>query len=102
MASTATVFGKISESLVKTMKQLQPGEEFYAHYDGTSVAAPHVAGVAALLLGAIRETGKGISVRSLIDLIYKNAIPKGDLGHNNRYGRGIINPLNTLREILEG
>ena len=50
--------------------------------------------------GAIRETGKVISVRSLIDLIYKNVILRGDRGHNNRYGRGIINPLNTLREIV--
>jgi len=65
---------------------LQPGD--YAHYDGTSMATPHVAGVAALVWGQPSLLGctKG-QVRSALE---GTALDLGAPGRDDSYGHGLI------------
>lgn len=62
-----------------------PGNN-YADWDGSSGAAPIVAGVAAL----IRSKYPGMSAAQVINRIIKTAKPKGDPPPNNLYGWGIV------------
>ncbi|KYK32081.1 MAG: hypothetical protein AYK22_00545 [Thermoplasmatales archaeon SG8-52-3] len=58
----------------------------YESYSGTSMAAPHVNGVVALM----REVNPNISVKSIKEIIYQTAFDLGDLGEDNDYGWGMI------------
>jgi len=53
---------------------------------GTSAAAPHVAGVAALLLGCDGSLGR----EELRDLLLANAVDLGDAGADNVFGHGRV------------
>ena len=53
-----------------------PGEPAYAGYIGTSMAAPHVAGVAALMIGAVRQAGlPALSAERIRRLLMDTARP---------------------------
>jgi subtilisin family serine protease len=58
----------------------------YESYDGTSMATPHVAGVAALVWSN-RLTKTNAQVR---DALQKSAKDKGTTGKDNSYGYGIV------------
>ncbi|ATB42399.1 Subtilisin J [Cystobacter fuscus] len=58
----------------------------YARFMGTSMAAPHVAGVAALVWSA-RPTMTASEVR---DLLERSALDLGAPGHDPRYGHGLV------------
>ncbi|KPK83380.1 MAG: hypothetical protein AMS27_13090, partial [Bacteroides sp. SM23_62_1] len=58
----------------------------YGPFYGTSAAAPHVAGAAALIL----SLNPGLSPDQLQSLIESNAIDMGDTGKDNIYGWGKI------------
>ena len=67
-------------------------DEFgYMLYQGTSMAAPHVAGLAALLIS------HGITgVENVKQAIYSTATDLGSPGKDNVYGWGMINPADAL------
>ncbi|HID86348.1 MAG TPA: peptidase S8 [Anaerolineae bacterium] len=72
----------------------------YAHMSGTSMAAPHVAGLAALLF-AQDGTRTNATVRSLIE---SSADDLGDAGWDPYYGYGRINAyqaLGTTSAVIE-
>ena len=69
---------------VETVSTIPDGG--YAAESGTSMAAPHVAGVAALVWAA----RPGLSVDELEAVLRTSAVDLGDPGHDTRYGDGRI------------
>lgn len=66
----------------------------YYYFQGTSMAAPHVSGFAALLMQ------QGLTSPAVIEAAMKHfATDKGAVGRDDAYGYGLINPRATLRGL---
>jgi serine protease len=66
----------------------------YYYFQGTSMAAPHVSGFAALLMQ------QGITNPAIVEMAMKQfATDKGATGRDDVYGHGLINPRATLRGL---
>lgn len=75
-------------------------ENGYEYMSGTSMAAPHVSGVAAL----IKSAKPGITVEEMRDILNKTASPAIDNEYrespNHGYGYGIVNAYNAVSDAL--
>jgi len=73
---------------------LQPA---YAYMDGTSMATPHVTGVAALLMAA----KPSIPIATIIEVLKETADHPDGMGlrPDNRWGYGIIHPVNAYKAL---
>jgi subtilisin family serine protease len=80
-------------SLIWSFKTGAPG---YAFANGTSMATPHVSGVAALLLAQ----NPGLSPAELRSRLTSYAVDAGSPGKDDQYGAGIVNARNSLTETL--
>lgn len=64
----------------------------YAYYEGTSMSAPHVVGIAALVLSA----NPGLTNAQLRSRLQSTAVHVGAPGRNDQYGYGLVNAYNAL------
>lgn len=74
----------------------------YGNYNGTSMAAPHVAGAAALIL----QANSGLSIDDVEDLLMDTATPRTNdqypTAPNNGFGDGIINVFDAVSAVISG
>ncbi|HET9484512.1 MAG TPA: S8 family serine peptidase [Xanthomonadales bacterium] len=70
----------------------------YAYLDGTSMATPHVSGVAALLWSA-RPEATNTQIR---DAMTSTALDLGAAGRDNYYGYGAVRAFNALEALTGG
>lgn len=90
----------------QNVKIVAPGESIYSTYwnndhnphtyqtlSGTSMAAPHVAGLAGLLLSQAPTR----TITDITNIITSTAVDLGDPGHDSLFGYGRINPLAALQ-----
>jgi serine protease len=65
-------------------------------YEGTSMASPHVAGIAALVI-ATGRLGANPAASAVQQHIQATAVDLGRPGFDSRYGWGLVNAANALR-----
>ena len=66
----------------------------YVPYQGTSMATPHVSGIAAMLMQ------QGVTDPAAIeDLLEKTATDLGAAGRDNTFGFGLVDARNALRGL---
>jgi serine protease len=102
---TPLVVAAISQSNGDALHSLLPGingtvsvtATLYASYDGTSMACPHVAGVAALLFAA---EGGNISPSEVRTVLQNSAQDLGTTGRDNYYGYGLVNASAALNLLV--
>ncbi|MGC8544684.1 S8 family serine peptidase [Athalassotoga sp.] len=83
--------GNASYPILSTYYSTSSDTRTYAYMYGTSMAAPHVSGLIALMMS------KGITGNSLIrTILHSTAIDLGSSGKDNYYGYGLINPYEAL------
>ncbi|WP_084956530.1 S8 family peptidase [Thermoactinospora rubra] len=118
MAVGGAILAAAPEDVLRRKRKIRPSGEpatsqivrdcrggtcaYYQYMEGTSMAAPHAAGVAAILISRFGKPGPGglhLAPAEVERLLYATATPKGcpsssecrgDRKHNGFYGRGIV------------
>ncbi|WP_091811692.1 S8 family serine peptidase [Marinobacter mobilis] len=73
----------------------------YAGLQGTSMAAPHVSGVYALMKGAADQAGRSLGPGDFFALMNAGSITD-DVGNITEYGAGLINAIKGVDAALDG
>lgn len=79
-------------STVDTTDNTDTNSDGYDTYDGTSMAAPHVAGAAAVL----RSKWPSKSNSQIVDILFDTATDLGTSGVDTTYGHGLLNLQNAM------
>jgi len=85
-----TIFG--TGGVLSTVWDFTTGRPDWAYYTGTSMAAPHVSGVAALVLAA----NPSITGAQLRERLLSTAVDMGPPGFDTRYGFGRVDAYNAV------
>lgn len=98
------------ESLIKpeisapgeNIRSSVPGGDYQGGWSGTSMAAPHIAGVAALL----RSADSSLTVEDLAGILTDSAVPLTDSDYPNSpnfgYGYGLVDALEAVAMVAGG
>jgi len=98
-ASYVDVTAPGSFILSTTPVSLPPGADVASYYDtlsGTSMAAPHVSGLAALIIGS----RPGVTASAVRSLIESTAVDRGVPGRDDVWGLGTIDPVAAITKPL--
>lgn len=79
-------------STVRNSADPNPNNDYYADFDGTSMAAPHVCGVAALL----ESCRPDLSVAQKLEVLQETSVPYNDV---RDLGDGIVNANNAVHAV---
>jgi subtilisin family serine protease len=69
----------------------------YKYGSGTSMASPHVAGTAALVIKALRDAGVAYTNADVRAILQSTAQDLGDNGRDIQYGYGLVNALAAVQ-----
>jgi len=83
--------GETYPAMILQQTKYQNEEDFW-FLEGTSMAAPHVSALAALLL----SQNHNLSVDEITGIIQDSATDLGSTGYDTTYGYGLINPVAAL------
>ncbi len=72
------------------------GGHSYASLSGTSMATPHVAGVAALLAGMNNGAATALQIRQAME---ETATDLGQTGHDEQFGNGLVNAMAAMNRL---
>ncbi len=79
-----------SGGILSTINMSASNQPTYGFYQGTSMAAPHVAGVIALMHSAALDVGKTLSTTEIESILRSTALDLGPSGRDPEYGHGLI------------
>ncbi len=90
--------GSQADGILSTIRDdVNNNDTGYAYYDGTSMATPHAAGVAAL----VKAANPDITPDQLVSILEQTATDLGAAGTDNQYGAGLINAYAAVRAAIE-
>ena len=81
------------DGVLSTLWNEDRDEPLYRFYQGTSMAAPHVAGVVSLML----SVNPNLSPSQVRQILQETAIDLGPPGKDNTFGFGLIDPVAALK-----
>lgn len=92
----------------KELDIMAPGDKILSTYlnkgygvlSGTSMAAPVVSGVVALIIAKFKRENKVLTVDDIKKMLYSTALDVGKTGHDEDSGWGIINPESIFGEYI--
>ncbi|MDX1570491.1 MAG: S8 family serine peptidase [Xanthomonadales bacterium] len=105
-ARATTGFAGAGDAATDPVFMTDPNElQYYTTHSGTSMAAPHVSGVAAMVVQAARAMGVEPSAETVREILLNSANPFQDGGSSTiwqeyRAGRGYLNALAAVHEAL--
>ncbi len=86
------------DGVLSTLYDDMKGEYVYAFYEGTSMACPHAAGVAALMLAV----APALTPNQIENMLEATAVDRGEAGKDSIYGHGLINAAGAVNEAAGG
>jgi subtilisin family serine protease len=75
----------------------EPDGECYKYGSGTSMASPHVAGVAALVIKAFRDAGVAYTNSDVRAILQATSQDLGSFGRDIQYGYGLVNAVAAVQ-----